>query len=98
MMSLYQYCACYSFISRCSRVSVDTRAVQGWRQLPKSGGGGETLPHLLATSPGLPLLFLKYIMQKGKKNEERNLNACDRSFEKLDNYATHIKLIVVVAK
>ena len=57
--------------------------------------GGETLPHLLATSPGLPLLFLEYIMQKGKKNEERNLNAWDRSFEKLDS-ATQIKLIVVV--
>ena len=51
--------------------------LQGWRQLPKSGGGGETLPHLLATSPGLPLLFLEYIMQKGKKNEERNLNTWD---------------------
>ena len=36
--------------------------------------GGETLPHL----------FLEYKMQKGKKNEERNLNAWDRSFEKLD--------------
>ena len=54
--------------------------------------GVETLPHLLAISPGLPLLFLESIMQKGKKNEERNLNAWDRSFE----YATQIKLIVVV--
>ena len=57
---------------------------QGWRQLPKSGGGGETLPHLLAISLGIPLLFLEYIMQKGGKNEERNLNAWDRSFVKLD--------------
>ena len=46
--------------------------------------GGEILLHLLATSPGLPLLFLEYIMQKGKKNVERNLNAWDRNFEKLD--------------
>ena len=59
--------------------------IQGWRQLPKSvgEGGGETL-HLLATSPGLPLLFLEYIMQKGRKNEKKNLNAWDRSFVKLD--------------
>ena len=53
--------------------------------------GGETLPHLLATSPGLPLLFLEYIMQKGKKNEERNLT------EALRNLICHThKLIVVV--
>ena len=56
------------------------------------GGGGETLPHLLATSPGLPLLFLKYIMQEGKKNEERNLNAWDRSFVKLDMPHTLLEL------
>ena len=42
------------------------------------GGGGAKLCHI---SPGL---FLEYKMQKGKKNEERNLNAWDRSFEKLD--------------
>ena len=58
----------------------------------KWGGGGETLPHLLATSPGLPLLFLKYIMQKGEKNEE-NLNAWDRSFEELDMPHTQIAVV-----
>ena len=42
--------------------------------------GGETLPHqtdstsAIATSPGLPLLFLEYMAYR--KNEERNLNAC----------------------
>ena len=55
-------------------------------------GGGETLPHLLATSPGLPLLFLEYIMQKGEKNEE-NLNAWDRSFEELDMPHTQIAVV-----
>ena len=48
----------------------------------KWGGGGRA--KLCHISPGLPLLFLKYIMQKSRKNEERNLNAWDRSFEKLD--------------
>ena len=50
------------------------------------GGGGRNFAtstsHIM--SPGLPLLFLEYIMQKGKKNVERNLNAWDRIFEKLD--------------
>ena len=63
---------------------VHIRGGDSYQKVGGGGGGGETLPHLLATSPGLPLHFIKYIMQKGKKNEERNLNAWDRSFEKLD--------------
>ena len=54
---------------------------RGGDSYQKVGGGGAKLCHI---SPGLPLLFLEYIMQKGKKNEESNLNAWDRSFEKLD--------------
>ena len=58
---------------------------RGGDSYQKVGGGGRNFAtSTIATSPGLPLLFLEYIMQKGKKNEERNLNAWDRSFEKLD--------------
>ena len=50
----------------------------------KKGGGRNfaTSTSVIATSPGLPLLFLEYMAYR--KNEERNLNAWDRSFLKLD--------------
>ena len=38
---------------------------------------------------------LEYIMQKGRKNEKRYLNAWDRSFVKLDIIMPHILIIVV---
>ena len=72
-------CPMQEFSKRIGAVDIHTgveTATKKW--------GVETLPHLPATSPGLLLLFLEYIMQKGRKNEERNLNAWDRSFVKLD--------------
>ena len=57
---------------------------RGGDSYPKVGGRNFATSTSHIISPGLPLLFLEYIMQKGKKNEERNLNVWDRSFEKLD--------------
>ena len=47
------------------------RGGDSYQKVGGGGGGGAKLCHI---SPGL---FLEYKIQKGKKNEERNLNACD---------------------
>ena len=69
--------------------------VQGW-QLPKGGGRNFATSTSHITRPSSPLEsssnIQSCIMQKGRKNEERNLNAWDRSFVKLDiphNHTAH---------